>query len=147
MRPFFLTSDGSHPTQYKRYYDILSWLVTQAAFSFTVAPFILLTFSDSFAAWSRVYFYCIIGATASLGFFASPAQGWLKGRLDRRNTPYLRKTISQESVRGPTMGLPEDPSQDLDEIIEEVKREIETRKKTSRSIGQDLRETVQERLK
>lgn len=71
----------------KRYYDIFSYLATQLAFSFTVAPFILLSFRDSYTAWKRVYFYCIIGVVVGLAAFSggSPVRGWAKRRVARRN--------------------------------------------------------------
>ena len=77
VRPFFLTPDGQRPTAYKPYYDIMSYLVTQTAFCFTTAPFVLLTLPSSLLVWARVYFYSIIGVAASMAFFASPAKPWL----------------------------------------------------------------------
>jgi len=86
VRPLFLSATGV-PLASKRYYDILTYIATQLAFSFTVAPFILLSFRDSFTAWQRVYFYCIIGVVISLGAFAdaSPVRGWLKKRVAAQN--------------------------------------------------------------
>ncbi|KAA8572641.1 hypothetical protein EYC84_003240 [Monilinia fructicola] len=71
--PFFVDPKTTQPTPHKLYYDLFSWLATQLAFSFTVAPFILLTLPASFLVWSRVYFYAIIGTALSTAFFASPA--------------------------------------------------------------------------
>ncbi|KAI9881997.1 MAG: hypothetical protein M1823_006284, partial [Watsoniomyces obsoletus] len=86
VRPLFLTPSGSGaPTTTKRIYDILSFFCTQLAFSFAVAPFILLTFPASFKVWSRVYFYCPIGVMLSMAFFASPAKQYLI-RLQERRT-------------------------------------------------------------
>lgn len=75
VRPFFLTPDGSKPTPYKRYYDILSWLATQLTLAFTTLPFVLLSFGDSMTAWSHVYFYGIVVTFSSIVFFASPRKG------------------------------------------------------------------------
>lgn len=71
----------------KRYYDIFSYIATQLGFSFTVAPFILLSFRNSYICWQRVYFYCIIGVAASLAAFAdgSPVKVWLKKRVAAQN--------------------------------------------------------------
>ena len=45
IRPFFLSPDGKTPTEDKKYYDIVCWLVTQISFSFVTAPFVVLGFS------------------------------------------------------------------------------------------------------
>ena len=40
-----MTPDGTRPTPQKRYYDILCYFITQAAFSFTVNPFITVSYT------------------------------------------------------------------------------------------------------
>ena len=87
FRPFFFRDPATlkEPLPSKLWlYDPLSFVATQLAFSFTVAPFILLTLHDSLLAWSRVYFYTVVGVLASMAFFASPAKPALKKELERR---------------------------------------------------------------
>lgn len=135
FRPFFVDPKTTQPTPHKLYYDLFSWLATQLAFSFTVAPFILLTLPASFLVWSRVYFYAIIGTALSTAFFASPAKPYLMKMVNERsakaNNEGLKHSISMESLGGkePVLGLPADPSRDFDEAIEEAKAEIQARKR------------------
>lgn len=149
IRPFFLTPDGQRPTPYKRYYDILSYLTTQAAFSFTTAPFILLTLPDSLRIWSRVYFYVVLGVIFVTVFFASPAKPWLVRRLETRNRAVL-KTLVAADQRAPLTGLPEDPARDVDEAMQEIKDEVELRRRkgviASMPSGEEMRVQVEEKL-
>ena len=114
-----MTPDGSKPTPNKRYYDIFTWLVTQLAFSFTTAPFILLTIHNSTLVWGRVYFYCIIGVVASSAFLASPGKPWLQQKVKARSTrpDKLMRSQSQESLQGATLGVPSEPGQEFDEMV------------------------------
>jgi lysophospholipid acyltransferase len=152
VRPFFLTPDGTKPTPNKRYYDILSWVVTQFTLGFAVLPFIFLGFNDSILVWSRVYFYGIIGTAASLASFASfsPVKAYLVGQLKRRNRPHVPRTMSQETVRPPTLGLPNDPERDFDEAVAEIKAEIESRRRRGSVVtmptGEELKIAVEQRI-
>lgn len=174
VRPFFLTPDGQRPTEYKIYYDILSYIITQAAFSFTTAPFVLLTLPSSLLVWSRVYFYSVLGTAASMAFFASPAKPWLIKRLNARNTTakaelqqqqqqqaqqaqqqrrQQRQTLSREStVEDAIMGggLPSDPGRELDDVVREIKEEVEARRQRGASVsmptGQDMKAAVESKL-
>ncbi|KAL1871592.1 hypothetical protein VTK73DRAFT_1982 [Phialemonium thermophilum] len=143
LRPFFLDPLTQEPLPSKKYYDIFSYLVTQLAFSFTVAPFLILSFSGSILVWSRVYFYTIIGTLISMAFFASPAKSHLRRRLESRTaaakakisvaaaegsgkeTSAMHRSASTDSLREPVLGLPTDPEKDLDEAIQELKAEVE----------------------
>lgn len=48
----------------------------------------------------------------------------------------LKRSISQDSLRGhePVLGLPAEPQQDLNELVGEMKKEMEARKRKS-SLG------------
>lgn len=110
---------------------MFSCLITQLAFSFTTAPFVLLTLHDSWLVWSRVYFYGIIGIVISNAFFASPAKDFLKMKLEERNARVggeLKRPYSLESTEDqpPFMGL---PSESLDEAINEIQEEIKSIRK------------------
>jgi len=150
VRPFFLTPDGKAPTGYKIYYDVLSYLFTQAAFCFTTAPFVILGFSDSLKVWSRVYFYTVIGVAASLAFFSSPAKPYLINQLAKRNHPHLRKTISQETQHPPLLGLPNDPGREIDEAVEEIQREVDIRRRRGSKVtmpsGEGLKRAIEQKL-
>ncbi|OAG39606.1 hypothetical protein AYO21_06250 [Fonsecaea monophora] len=150
VRPFFLTPDGTKPTQYKIYYDVLGYVATQLAFCFTTAPFVVLGFNDSLKVWARVYFYTVIGVAASMAFFASPAKRALTKRLDKRNHPYLRKTIAEETQYPPTLGLPNDPIREIDEAIDEIRADIETRRRRGSMVtmpsGESLKNAIELKL-
>ncbi|KAL9623300.1 MAG: hypothetical protein Q9160_002407 [Pyrenula sp. 1 TL-2023] len=150
VRPFFLTPDGTKPTALKPYYDFASYVATQLAFCFTTAPFVILSFPDSIKVWARVYFYCILGVAISIGFFASPGKAWLNQRLNKRNHPRVRRTRSQEEISHPSLGLPSDPGRDVDEAAEEIKQEIETRRRRGSKVtmptGQELRKILEDKL-
>lgn len=133
IRPFFLDPKTTQPTSYKVYYDIASYLTTQLAFTFATAPFVLLTLSDSFLVWSRVYFFAIIGTGLVTAFFASPAKAFLIKKANQRagtTRTKLQRTTSSESVTGrePVLGLPPNPEKDFEEIIQEVRAEFEGKK-------------------
>ncbi|KAH0563116.1 hypothetical protein GP486_002311 [Trichoglossum hirsutum] len=129
IRPFFLSPDGKTPTKYKIYYDFCGFLATQASFSFTTAPFMILGLKDCLTVWARVYFYCVIGVAVSMAFFASPAKQWLTEKLASRNAPKIKSSQSQDDL--PTLGLPNDPGKDLGDAISEVRAEVELRRRKS----------------
>jgi lysophospholipid acyltransferase len=88
----------------------------------------------SFLVWSRVYFYAIIGTALSTAFFASPAKVFLIKILNERSGNIgskLPRTHSQESLasREPVLGLPPNPQQDLEEVVKEVRAEMEARQR------------------
>ncbi|KAI9040918.1 lysophospholipid acyltransferase [Aspergillus affinis] len=150
VRPFFLSPDGQKPGPYKRYYDILSWLVTQITLSFTVMPFIFLSFKTSIDVWRSVYFYGIIGNVALLAFFASPAKGYLIRKLKVRNKPQMTRTESTESMHQPTLGLPSDAIQEIDDAVQEIRSEIEARRRRGSTvnmpIGEELKAAVESKI-
>ena len=149
MRPFFLTPDGTKPTKYKPYYDVFTWLVTQLVFSFTTTPFILLTIHDSTLAWARVYFYAVIGVAACSGFLATPGKAWLQKKVKARSgRPQLKKTDSYEHMSGATLGVPSEPGQEFDEMVDEIVEEVKKRKgQQAFPDAQELRRRVETALK
>ncbi|ORX90265.1 MBOAT, membrane-bound O-acyltransferase family-domain-containing protein [Clohesyomyces aquaticus] len=176
IRPLFMTPDGSWPLPSKRYYDIFCIILTQTVFAFTVAPFILLGFRETMIVWARVYFYTLFGVAASTALFSRslPFRQKLIQRQAARTKPaegvdvsissiekvareeqakermgLLRKESSDSVMRrAPTLGIADDPEAEIDEIVAEVKREIEERKRRgSRVQGFDVKKAVEERLK
>ena len=128
-------------------------IVTQLTFSFVAAPFLILTFSGSLLAWSRVYFYAVVGTAASMAFFASPAKKTLRKMLEARAakagvvTPGLEGKQQQQQLASgnkrvgemkrmgstdslqslPVLGMSLDPERELDEALSEIKAEMEAR--------------------
>lgn len=149
LRPFFLAPDGKTPTKYKPYYDVFTWFVTQFAFSFTTTPFILLSIHSSMTAWARVYFYCIIGVTASSIFLVTPGKTYLQKQVKTRSArPELKRHESQESMQGATLGVPSEPGREFDEMVDEIMEEVKKRQGSSTlPDGQELRRKVEETLR
>ena len=125
-----MTPDGKKPTENKRYYDFFTWFVTQLAFSFTTTPFILLSIHDSMLAWARVYFYCIIGVTACSIFLVTPGKTYLQKKVKARTTrpTEMKRVESHEHMHGATLGVPSEPGQEFDELVDEVMEEIKKRR-------------------
>ncbi|KAG9835829.1 MBOAT family protein-like protein, partial [Aureobasidium melanogenum] len=145
IRPFFMSADGTKALPSKRYYDIFTWLCTQLAFSFTVAPFIFLGFSDSLQIWQRVYFYTIIGVTATSLFLLSPGKQFLQQKVKQHSNPseeQVKKDLEKEN-RNPTLGLPDDPGRAWDEMVEEIAAEIQERKRKGLPIPAKLRQEAE----
>lgn len=176
VRPFFLATDGKTSLPTKIYYDVFTFLLTQAAFSFTVAPFILLGFSDTLKVWARVYFYTLIGVAACFGLFSRslPFRKQLQQRsasrtaqtsaadVDISNIEQIAKeeikkdnltrtnsmASTTSSKRAPTLGIADDPEAELDAIVAQVKREISDRKRRGSALqGFDVKIAIQEKIK
>ncbi|KAH6622041.1 MBOAT, membrane-bound O-acyltransferase family-domain-containing protein [Boeremia exigua] len=176
VRPLFLGTDGKSALPTKIYYDVFTFFLTQAAFTFTVAPFILLGFSDTLKVWSRVYFYTLIGVAGSYGLFSRslPFRKQLQQRQSVRTTPTsttemdisqieqiakeeIKKdnltridttTSTASSSRAPTLGIADDPEAELDSIVAQVKREIAERKRRGSTLqGFDVKTAIQEKIK
>jgi len=152
VRPFFLDPKTQAPLASKRYYDVISWVVTQVAFYFTTTPFLVLSMSGCLEVWGRVYFYTVAGVAVSMAFFASPAKAQLRRALETRaakagvvpattggagsktsqasRPDVLSRTTSTDSInsRVPMLGLSQDPVRDLDEAIMEIKSDMEAAK-------------------
>jgi lysophospholipid acyltransferase len=176
IRPLFMTPDGKTPLPTKKYYDIFTFLITQAAFAFTVAPFILLSFSDTVKVWSRVHFYTLIAVAASFALFSrslpfrkeftkrqaarapppttdniekAAKEAVEKDNLEHRQQRLRRESSGASSIvrKAPTLGIADDPEADIDEIVAEVKAEIEERRRRGSLVqGFDVKRAVQEKL-
>ncbi|AEO57684.1 hypothetical protein MYCTH_2304133 [Thermothelomyces thermophilus ATCC 42464] len=138
FRPFFLDPKTGADLPSKKYYDVASWLTTQLTFSFAVVPFLILSFSDSLLAWSRLYFYAIIGTAGLMVFFASPAKTTLKKKIEQRNAKAgvsgpgtvsnggdgkLSRSTSSDSLasRTPVMGITQDLGKEFDDAMSEIR--------------------------
>lgn len=176
VRPLFLSTDGKTSLPTKIYYDIFTFFLTQLAFSFTVAPFILLGLSETLKVWARVYFYTIVGAAGCFGLFSrslpfrkqlqqlqsSRAVPASSADVDMSNIEQIAKeeikkdnltktnstTSSGSSRRAPTLGIADDPEAELDAIVAQVKREIADRKRRGSALqGFDVKKAIQEKIK
>ncbi|SMQ53226.1 unnamed protein product [Zymoseptoria tritici ST99CH_3D7] len=154
LRPFFLTPDGSQATSNKIYYDIFTWLVTQLVFSFTTAPFILLSIRSSTLVWARVYFYAIIGVLGCSIFLATPGKAWLSKKVKARtgaSRPGIRRNESQDHLEGATLGVPVNLVKEFDEMVDEIVEEVKRRRAAGNGDkgpeGAELRSLVAETLK
>lgn len=127
----------------KKYYDFLSWFVTQVTFSFVAAPFVILRLDESIAVWASVYFYAVVGTVFSMIFFASPAKVYLRQMLEKRAKDAggkLVRSISTDSLAGgrrpePVLGIG-DPVKDIGEAVEEIRAEVEKAHARQRSHDQ-----------
>ncbi|KAH8724778.1 MBOAT, membrane-bound O-acyltransferase family-domain-containing protein [Phaeosphaeriaceae sp. PMI808] len=175
IRPLFLTPDGKNPLPSKRYYDIITAILTQVAFAFVVAPFVLLGFSDTIKVWARVNFYTLIGIVGSYALFSRslPIRKQLVQMQAARAPPVstaavdestiektareevhkeqLARTTSQDTIHSrkePLLGIADDPEAEIDEIVREVKAEFEQRRRRGSIMqGFDVKKAVQEKLK
>ncbi|KAL2785687.1 MBOAT, membrane-bound O-acyltransferase family-domain-containing protein [Aspergillus keveii] len=150
VRPFFLSPDGSTNGPYKRYYDFASWFVTQTVMSFVVMPFIFLSFSESTYVWQSVYYYGVIFVLGALAFFSSPAKGILIKKLKSRGRPNVVRSASTDSLHEPTLGLPNDAIKEFDEAVQEIKTEIESRRRRGSMVtmptGEELKAAVEGKI-
>ncbi|CAD6502204.1 BgTH12-02443 [Blumeria graminis f. sp. triticale] len=127
FRPFFLDPQTSNPTVLKPYYDILSFLVTQATFSFVTAPFVFLTLDSSLKIWSGLYFYGVIGTALSILFFESPATEYLERKLAIRagtKKPIISRTKSSESASEPVIGIPAIQEEKIKDLLQDIKMDV-----------------------
>ena len=101
-------------------------------------------------AWARVYFYCIVGVTACSIFLVTPGKTYLAKKVKARSPPRpeLKRGESQESMQGPTLGVPSEPGREFDEMVEEIMEEVKRRQGNGTiPDGQELRRRVEETLK
>jgi lysophospholipid acyltransferase len=98
------------------------------------------------AVWARVYFYPIIGTALCMAFFASPAKAMLSSRLKARmERPEIARTKSFHSEDQQVVWVPMDAERELQEIVAEVRAEIEKRRKEGLQVP-DVRSLVREKL-
>jgi len=112
-------------------------LVTQLAFSYIAAPFIILSFSGSLIVWARTYFFVHVAIMATLAFFYSPGKKWLVKTQQRRLGRAAEEAEEEEVVQrtSGTLGLPDDPEGDLLEIRREVEMAVENRRRSGSFAG------------
>jgi lysophospholipid acyltransferase len=118
--------------------------------AFVVMPFIFLSFSDSIRVWQSVYYYGVLAIIASLAFFSSPAKGILIKKLKARGRPNVVRSTSTDSLHEPTLGLPNDAIKEFDEVVQEIKAEIESRRRRGSVVtmptGAELKAAVEGKI-
>ena len=71
-----------------------------------------------------------------MGFFASPAKPWLVKKLKARNQetkPKLKDSDIAKEKYAQIMGLPKNPARDVDEAVQEIREEVEVRRRKGMS--------------
>jgi lysophospholipid acyltransferase len=62
----------------------------------------------------------------------------------------MERTLSAESVQPPDLGLPNDPERDFDEVVAEIKAEIESRGRRGSTVkmptGEELKVAVEQKI-
>ena len=85
-----------------------------------------------------------------MALFASPAKQWLVQRGKGYSRPGIQRTKSEESVHHPALGLPSDPGKDVDEAVQEIKKEVEFRRRRGSKVtmptGEELVKTLEDKL-
>ena len=94
-----------------------------------------------------------------MAFFASPAKRYLIQRLSERNNDNKQKMqagsdmdrMEKEERGHPLQGLPSDFTTEVDEVVEEIRREVETRRRkgsvdVGMPKGEEMKKAVEERL-
>lgn len=118
--------------------------------SFTVMPFIFLSFSDSARVWQSVYYYGIVAVVTTLAVFVSPVKSILTQKLKSRERPKIVRSTSTESIPEPTLGLPNDAIKEFDDAVQEIKGEIESRSSNgsaaSMPTGEELKAAVEDKI-
>jgi len=142
----------------------------------------MLSFKESIAVWSRVYFYTIFGTAASFLMFSRylPLRAYLinlqkartdtaattakttdeantslnAGKVERvaRDEAHARfqHAVGDDDVDSALLGsgLSADPGKDVEQIVAEVRRDIEERKRRGSLVqGFDVRKAVDEKIK
>nr|KAF6447949.1 membrane bound O-acyltransferase domain containing 2 [Rousettus aegyptiacus] len=82
------------PPQLKFLYDVITWMATQIAISYTVVPFVLLSIKPSFKFYSSWY-YCL-HIVAILVLLLLPAKNTQRGRSTHENVQPSRSKRSDE---------------------------------------------------
>ena len=95
-----------------------------------------------------------------MAFFASPAKGFLIQRLNERNNNDNKQKmqvgsevdrVEKEERAYPLQGLPSDFTAEVDEVVEEIRREVEARRRkgsvnAGMPKGDEMKKAVEERL-
>jgi hypothetical protein len=80
-----------------------------------------------------------------MGFFASPAKPWLSARVKARIERPGMARLKSDTGDHVMLGVPVDAEKELNEIVSEVKAEIERRKSQGINVP-DVRALVREKL-
>jgi lysophospholipid acyltransferase len=143
IRPFFLTPEGK-PLPTKIYYDVFTWFITQANFSFVALPFVLLHVQPINQVWRQVYYYEIILSLGAMAVFASPVKAMLAKRVKALARPGIQR-VKSDAPPDVMLGVPPDPEMEIQNIAAEIRAEIEKRKEEGRPLP-DVKTLVNEKL-
>jgi lysophospholipid acyltransferase len=79
FRPLVLPPPGAPTTLTKRVYDFLGTFASILLLNYVAAPFMLLTYSDSLKAWSRLGWYGFWIVGSGFAFFKAGGSTYLQG--------------------------------------------------------------------
>lgn len=131
IRPIFLQADGVTPQPSKIFYDIICYLVTQAALAYMVQPFVILDLKESLYVWGTTYYIIHVGMALTIFGFSGPFKKQVKGFFQQYIPP---KTEEKSATKGEDtsgdvhLGIPE-ANFDDPELMTRVIQEIEDIKK------------------
>lgn len=144
VRPIFMESDGVTPGKHKKFYDFLTYFVTQLGFGYACQPFVILKFGDSMRAWKTVYFSGHVFIFLSILLFKGPFQKQFlqflqsyypvplserdKIKLDSAKLRAIKKEIEELSST-PSLGVPSADWDTLDDDLKDAVDEFEEIKK------------------
>ena len=131
LRPMFLEADGITPKENKFWYDVASYIATQAALSYMVQPFMILDFKKSLYVWGTVYYYVHIIMALTIFAFAGPFKMQIKAYL-QKHVPVQKESVTQiikekaenESQDDVHLGIPEANFDDPD-FVNKLAKELE----------------------
>lgn len=123
IRPMFLEADGKTPKSSKKFYDVLSYIVTQLAFGFIVQPFVILDFKTSLYCWNTVYFYVIAGVAGTLFLFKGPFSKNVIGFCQSHLASYKPADKKKAEEAKPAVLSPDETSKIHQTVGKVLKRE------------------------
>jgi lysophospholipid acyltransferase len=103
----------------KRIYDWTGTFVTILVLNYVATPFMLLNFTDSIEAWSRLYWYGFWMVGSTLAFFWLGGSKFLKA-LQKKEGKTAEKVVTPEShVMPPPLDVVADELKELQKMMKE----------------------------
>ena len=73
-----------------------------------------------------------------MAFFASPGKAWLVQQLNARKQdvkPKPKDSYSMKEKHSQLLGLPNHPGRDVDEAVQEIREEVQSRRRRAMSVN------------
>lgn len=71
---------------------------------------------------------------------ASPGKKWIQNKVKQHSRPVLTRADSHDEH--PTLGLPNDPGKEWDDMVDEIVAEIDARRRKGQPISEELKRTA-----